>query len=80
MSADEAAAPGPAPGLPSPSPSKKQQHWVPLEANPEVFTAFARKLGLPPASAHFVDVYGLDEVRGEGGRHGGEEHGRARAV
>jgi hypothetical protein len=44
-------------------PQERQQRWVPLEANPDVFTSFARRLGLPKDSAHFVDVYGLDEVK-----------------
>lgn len=35
-------------------------HWIPLESNPEVITAFARRLGMPSSFA-FHDVYGLDE-------------------
>lgn len=71
---DAPAAAAPSPAAPSPSPTttpppphppaaspRKKQHWTPLEANPAVFTAFARRLGLPPTSARFVDVYGLDE-------------------
>ncbi len=61
---DAAASGDPAEASPSCTTTKKrqQQHWTPLEANPDVFTSFARRLGLPAASAHFVDVYGLDEV------------------
>jgi|AntAceMinimDraft_5_1070358.scaffolds.fasta_scaffold62465_1 ubiquitin carboxyl-terminal hydrolase L3 len=33
--------------------------WLPLESNPELVTAFARNIGLPP-SWRFEDVYGLD--------------------
>eukprot|EP01048_Picozoa_sp_COSAG05_P021129 COSAG05_NODE_3794_length_1834_cov_1.688761_1_plen_262_part_00 len=33
--------------------------WLPLESNPEVFTSFARKVGLPEPW-EFVDVFGLD--------------------
>ena len=58
--------------------TSKKQHWTPLEANPDVFTAFARRLGLPEASAHFCDVYGLDEVR-VCDEERGSKHGRARA-
>jgi len=38
----------------------RQARWVPLESNPEVFNAFARKAGLP-GSWEFVDIYGVDE-------------------
>jgi ubiquitin carboxyl-terminal hydrolase L3 len=34
--------------------------WIPLESNPEVITAFARRLGMP-ASFAFHDVYGMDD-------------------
>ena len=33
--------------------------WLPLESNPEVFTAFARRIGVP-APWSFYDVFGLD--------------------
>ena len=33
--------------------------WLPLESNPEVFTSFARKVGLPEPW-RFTDVFGLD--------------------
>lgn len=33
--------------------------WVPLESNPEMFTSFARQIGLPEAWC-FVDVLGVD--------------------
>jgi len=33
--------------------------WVPLESNPEMFTSFARQIGLPEAWS-FVDVLGVD--------------------
>ena len=34
--------------------------WLPLESNPDVFTSFARKVGLP-APWEFRDVWGLDD-------------------
>ncbi len=34
--------------------------WVPLEANPEVLNAFARKIGGLDANFAFQDVFGLD--------------------
>ncbi|KAG8758823.1 ubiquitinyl hydrolase 1, partial [Ceratobasidium sp. 428] len=34
--------------------------WIPLESNPEVFNAWAGKLGLSTAVHGFSDVYGLD--------------------
>ncbi|KAF8527315.1 hypothetical protein JB92DRAFT_907678 [Gautieria morchelliformis] len=34
--------------------------WIPLEANPEVLSAWSEQAGLPPSSATFYDVYGLD--------------------
>merc|ERR1719198_1258357 len=34
-------------------------NWVPLESNPEMFTHFARHIGLPEAWS-FVDVLGVD--------------------
>ena len=33
--------------------------WLPLESNPEVFTAFARRVGLPEPWA-WQDILGLD--------------------
>ena len=33
--------------------------WLPLESNPDVFTSFARKVGLPEPW-QFVDIFGLD--------------------
>jgi ubiquitin carboxyl-terminal hydrolase L3 len=46
--------------LPGPPPKAKKKTWVPLESNPEVMTAFARRLGMPEQFA-FHDVFGLDE-------------------
>jgi len=39
---------------------KKRRNWLPLEANPEVLTKYARALGAPSSSS-FADVYGLEE-------------------
>ena len=35
--------------------------WVPLEANPELFTAWCERLGLDTQRYAFHDVFGLDE-------------------
>ncbi len=35
--------------------------WLPLEANPQVFTSFADKLGYPTVLYGFHDVFSLDE-------------------
>jgi ubiquitin carboxyl-terminal hydrolase L3 len=35
--------------------------WIPLESNPDVFNLWTEKAGVAKKSAHFVDVYGLDE-------------------
>jgi ubiquitin carboxyl-terminal hydrolase L3 len=40
--------------------NRAKAHWIPLESNPEVITAFARRLGMPKSFA-FHDVYGLDD-------------------
>ncbi|KAG8949920.1 ubiquitinyl hydrolase 1 [Tulasnella sp. 424] len=42
------------------APSQKGGPWIPLESNPEVFTAWAEKVGVAKTHAHFEDVYGLD--------------------
>jgi len=39
-----------------------QKKFIPLEANPDVLTRFAGKLGLDTKKMQFCDVYGLDEV------------------
>ena len=39
---------------------KKSKMWLPLEANPKVFTDFAEKLGFPTIMFGFHDVYALD--------------------
>ncbi len=39
------------------------KRWIPLEANPDVLTRFAGKLGLDTKKLQFCDVYGLDEVK-----------------
>ena len=36
--------------------------FIPLEANPDVLTRFAGKLGLNTKKLQFCDVFGLDEV------------------
>jgi ubiquitin carboxyl-terminal hydrolase L3 len=38
----------------------KSKMWLPLEANPQVFTDFAEKLGFPTIMYGFHDVYALD--------------------
>ena len=53
-SAPSPAADGPATAAPPP------KTWIPLESNPRVITAFARRLGMPRALA-FHDVLGLDD-------------------
>jgi len=35
--------------------------WIPLESNPEVLNAWAKKAGLVTKQASFGDVYGLDD-------------------
>lgn len=35
-------------------------HWAPLESNPEIFTAYMQKIGLPDEFG-FSEVYGFDE-------------------
>ncbi|KDR71856.1 hypothetical protein GALMADRAFT_253635 [Galerina marginata CBS 339.88] len=35
--------------------------WIPLESNPDVFNLWSKKAGVLANSAHFEDVYGLDE-------------------
>jgi|Transcript_87810 ubiquitin carboxyl-terminal hydrolase L3 len=39
--------------------SMEEVNWVPLESNPDMFTVFARHIGLPKAWS-FVDVLGVD--------------------
>ncbi|BEI81329.1 hypothetical protein CcaverHIS002_0204890 [Cutaneotrichosporon cavernicola] len=39
----------------------QRQKWVPLEASTEVFTDWARPLGLPDQPLSFQDVWSLDE-------------------
>jgi ubiquitin carboxyl-terminal hydrolase L3 len=34
--------------------------WVPLEASPDVFNAWARPLGLPPSPLSYQDLFSLD--------------------
>eukprot|EP00887_Chlorella_sp_A99_P004874 scaffold4.g4874.t1 len=45
----------------------EKKHWIPLEANPDVFLEFATKLGADSSSYAFHDVLGLDEARGGAG-------------
>lgn len=40
------------------------KRWVPLEANPEVLTNYAKQLGLDTSKMTFCDVYSLDDVSG----------------
>jgi len=40
--------------------SKSISRWIPLEANPEIFSSWASRAGLVTAHADFYDVYGLD--------------------
>jgi len=40
---------------------KAPKHWLPLEANPAVFTSFAQKIGYPTLMFEFHDVYSLDD-------------------
>ena len=40
----------------------RRKKFVPLEANPDVLTRFAGKLGLNTKNLRFCDVFGLDEV------------------
>lgn len=39
------------------------KHFVPLESNPEVLTAYAKSLGADMSEYQFCDVFGLDQVR-----------------
>ena len=39
------------------------KRWVPLESNPDVLNAFAKKIGAPAEQYAFCDVLGMDEVR-----------------
>lgn len=38
------------------------KRWVPLESNPDVLNAFAKKIGAPVDKYEFCDVLGMDEV------------------
>eukprot|EP00928_Gymnodinium_smaydae_P030018 TRINITY_DN22435_c0_g1_i2.p2 TRINITY_DN22435_c0_g1~~TRINITY_DN22435_c0_g1_i2.p2 ORF type:complete len:162 (+),score=15.44 TRINITY_DN22435_c0_g1_i2:178-663(+) len=38
----------------------EEVNWVPLESNPEMFTTFARHIGLPE-NWSFVDILGIDD-------------------
>lgn len=35
--------------------------WVPLEANPELFSAWSTRLGLDTQKCAFHDIFGLDQ-------------------
>lgn len=38
-----------------------KMRWVPLESNPELYTAWSQSMGLDTSKYAFVDVYGLDD-------------------
>merc|ERR1719230_491837 len=58
--AAEAPAAAPADAAAAPAAAAKLPTWLPLESNPDILNAFARRLGCP-ASWGFADVFGLDD-------------------
>jgi len=43
------------------TPQQQQQHWLPVESNPETFNNYGRKLGLDTSIVNFVDVLSTED-------------------
>ncbi|CDZ98650.1 Ubiquitin C-terminal hydrolase UCHL1 [Phaffia rhodozyma] len=41
-------------------PASSTPKWVPIESNPDVFTAYAQSLSFPTEAYRFYDIFGLD--------------------